>query len=334
VLGTLLLCLGLGSVSAMVMTGAISARFGSRSIIILSGFSLAMAVMLLPVAESTLQLAITLLFFGASLGSLDVSMNLHAVEVEKASRHSLMSGFHAMFSVGGFAGSAVMTLMLSLHMTTFSSALVSAILLAVLMLATWPRLSQTPKGEHGQLFSLPRGIVLILALLTGIAFLVEGAMLDWSALLITDTGLVPTAQGGLPYIVFSIAMLSGRFMGDGLSNRLGDRTVLLWGGIIAVLGMFIAVHASSALAALTGFLLIGAGASNTAPILFRLAGAQTQMPTGLAVAAISTVGYSGVLLGPALIGFVAQQIGLPNAFIMLALLLGLVPVFSFLITKK
>jgi predicted MFS family arabinose efflux permease len=334
VLGTLLLCLGLGSVSAMVMTGAISARFGSRSIIILSGFSLAMAVMLLPVAESTLQLAITLLFFGASLGSLDVSMNLHAVEVEKASRHSLMSGFHAMFSVGGFAGSAVMTLMLSLHMTTFSSALVSAILLAVLMLATWPRLSQTPKGEHGQLFSLPRGIVLILALLTGIAFLVEGAMLDWSALLITDTGLVPTAQGGLPYIVFSIAMLSGRFMGDGLSNRLGDRTVLLWGGIIAVLGMFIAVHASSALAALTGFLLIGAGASNTAPILFRLAGAQTQMPTGLAVAAISTVGYSGVLLGPALIGFVAQQIGLPNAFIMLALLLALVPVFSFLITKK
>jgi predicted MFS family arabinose efflux permease len=334
VLGTLLLCLGLGSVSAMVMTGAISARFGSRAIIILSGFSLAMAVMLLPVAESTLQLAITLLFFGASLGSLDVSMNLHAVEVEKASECSLMSGFHAMFSVGGFAGSAIMTLMLSLHMTTFSSALVSAILLAVLMLATWPRLSQTPKGEHGQLFSLPRGIVLILALLTGIAFLVEGAMLDWSALLITDTGLVPTAQGGLPYIVFSIAMLSGRFMGDGLSNRLGDRTVLLWGGIVAVLGMFIAVHASSALAALTGFLLIGAGASNTAPILFRLAGAQTQMPTGLAVAAISTVGYSGVLLGPALIGFVAQQIGLPNAFIMLALLLGLVPVFSFLITKK
>jgi predicted MFS family arabinose efflux permease len=334
VLGTLLLCLGLGSVSAMVMTGAISARFGSRSIIILSGFSLAMTVMLLPVAESTLQLAITLLFFGASLGSLDVSMNLHAVEVEKASECSLMSGFHAMFSVGGFAGSVIMTLMLSLHMTTFSSALVSAILLAVLMLATWPRLSQTPKGEHGQLFSLPRGIVLILALLTGIAFLVEGAMLDWSALLITDTGLVPTAQGGLPYIVFSIAMLSGRFMGDGLSNRLGDRTVLLWGGIVAVLGMFIAVHASSALAALTGFLLIGAGASNTAPILFRLAGAQTQMPTGLAVAAISTVGYSGVLLGPALIGFVAQQIGLPNAFIMLALLLGLVPVFSFMITKK
>lgn len=155
VLGTLLLCLGLGSVSAMVMTGAISARFGSRSIIILSGFSLAMTVMLLPVAESTLQLAITLLFFGASLGLLDVSMNLHAVEVEKASECSLMSGFHAMFSVGGFAGSAIMTLMLSLHMTTFSSALVSAILLAVLMLATWPRLSQTPKGEQEQLFPCP-----------------------------------------------------------------------------------------------------------------------------------------------------------------------------------
>ncbi|HSH87596.1 MAG TPA: MFS transporter [Methylophilus sp.] len=334
VLGTLLLCLGLGSVSAMVVTGAISARYGSRTIMILSGFSLAITVMLLPIAQSTLQLAVTLLFFGASLGSLDVSMNLHAVEVEKASQQSLMSGFHAMFSVGGFAGSALMTLMLSLHMTTFASALVSALLLAVLMLITWPRLSQTSQGAHGQLFSIPRGIVLVLALLTGIAFLVEGAMLDWSALLITDADLVPTAQGGLPYIVFSIAMLSGRFMGDGLSNRFGDRTLLLWGGTIAVSGMFIAVYASSLLAALSGFLLVGAGASNTAPILFRLAGAQTEMPTGLAVAAISTVGYSGVLLGPALIGFVAQQIGLPDAFIMLALLLGLVPVCSFIITKK
>jgi predicted MFS family arabinose efflux permease len=334
VLGTLLLCLGLGSVCAMVVTGVISARHGSRAIIILSGFTLAITVMLLPLAESTLQLAIILWFFGASLGSLDVSMNLHAVEVEKASERSLMSGFHAMFSVGGFAGSAIMTLMLSMHITTFHSALVSAILLAVLMVFTWPRLAQTPRGEHGQLFSIPRGIVLILALLTGIAFLVEGAMLDWSALLITDAGLVPTAQGGLPYIVFSIAMLSGRFMGDGLSNRLGDRTLLLWGGSIAVLGIFLAVFANSPLTALAGFLLIGAGASNTAPILFRLAGAQTEMPTGLAVAAISTVGYSGVLLGPALIGFVAQQIGLPYAFIMLALLLSLVPVCSFLITKN
>lgn len=333
VLGSLLLCLGLGSVSAMVVTGAISARYGCRSIIALSGFSLAVTVLLLPLAQNTLQLAAILLLFGASLGSLDVSMNLHAVEVEKASQRSLMSGFHAMFSVGGFAGSAIMTLMLAMHMSTANSALIAAILLALLMLVIWPRLAQTTQGEHGQFFSVPRGIVLVLALLTGIAFLVEGAMLDWSALLITESGLVPT-QGGLPYIVFSIAMLSGRFWGDALSQRLGDRILLLWGGAIAVFGMVVAVFANTLPMALGGFVLIGAGAANTAPILFRLAGAQTEMPTGLAVAAISTVGYSGVLLGPALIGFVAQQLGLPNAFIMLAVLLSLVPLCACLITSK
>jgi len=333
VLGSLLLCLGLGSVSAMVVTGAISARYGCRSIIALSGFSLAVTVLLLPLAQNTLQLAAILLLFGASLGSLDVSMNLHAVEVEKASQRSLMSGFHAMFSVGGFAGSAIMTLMLAMHMSTANSALIAAILLALLMLVIWPRLAQTTQGEHGQFFSVPRGIVLVLALLTGIAFLVEGAMLDWSALLITESGLVPT-QGGLPYIVFSIAMLSGRFWGDALSQRLGDRILLLWGGAIAVFGMVVAVFSHTLPMALGGFVLIGAGAANTAPILFRLAGAQTEMPTGLAVAAISTVGYSGVLLGPALIGFVAQQLGLPNAFIMLAVLLSLVPLCACLITSK
>jgi len=325
VLGSLLLCLGLGSVSAMVVTGAIRARYGSRPIIALSGFLLAVTVMLLPLAQNTLQLAATLLLFGAALGSLDVAMNLHAVEVEKAAQRSLMSGFHAMFSVGGFAGSAIMTLMLAMHMSTASSALIAAMVLAILMLFTWPRLAQTPQAKHGPFFSVPKGIVLVMALLTGIAFLVEGAMLDWSALLITESGLVPTAQGGLPYIVFSVAMLSGRFFGDALSQRLGDRVLLLWGGAVAVLGIMIAVFAHTALSALAGFVLIGAGAANTAPILFRLAGAQTDMPTGLAVAAISTVGYSGVLLGPALIGFVAQQIGLPNAFIMLAGLLALVP---------
>jgi len=334
VLGSLLLCLGLGSVSAMVITGAISARYGSRPIIALSGFSLALTVLLLPLAQNVLQLASTLLLFGASLGSLDVSMNLHAVEVEKASQRSLMSGFHAMFSVGGFAGSAIMTMMLAMQMSIANSALVAAILLALLMLVTWPRLAQTTQGERGQLFSLPRGIVLVMALLTGIAFLVEGAMLDWSALLVTESGLVPTAQGGLPYIVFSVAMLSCRFWGDALSQRLGDRILLLWGGAMAVFGIVVAVFAQTLPVALGGFVLIGAGAANTAPILFRLAGAQTEMPTGLAVAAISTVGYSGVLLGPALIGFVAQQLGLPNAFIMLAVLLSLVPLCACLITSK
>ena len=194
-LGLLLLCLGVGSVGLMFLTGVLNARYGSRPIILAGGFEIALMLPLLVIANSPLLLGVALFAFGAALGSLDVAMNIHAVEVERAAGTPLMSGFHALFSVGGFAGAAMMTFLLSSNVGPLASTLVAAVLMAITMAVAAPRLLRASHSEEVTLFVAPRGIVLLLAALAGVMFLVEGAILDWSALLVTEKGLVAEAQG-------------------------------------------------------------------------------------------------------------------------------------------
>ena len=333
-LGLLLLCLGIGSVAAMLATGPLSARYGSRPIIIAGGIGLAVVLPFLSVASSIVALGGALLFFGAALGSIDVAMNVHAVEVERAAGRLLMSGFHALFSIGGFAGSLLMTTLLSIGVGALLGTLAAATIMLAAMAGAAPRLLRYSKADEGPMFVVPHGIVLLLAALAAATFLTEGAMLDWSALLISDKGLVARDQGGLGYILFAIAMTAGRLGGDALTSRIGDRRTLIWGGLLAVGGFAVLLLAPVKLVALAGFLLIGFGASNIVPIFFRLAGAQQAMPSALAVSAITTTGYAGILVGPAGIGFVAHVISLPAAFWMLTGLMALVPLTANIIAGK
>ena len=323
-LGLLLLCLGVGSVALMFLTGVLNARYGSRPIILAGGFGLAVLLPLLAVAGSPVSLGMTLFAFGAALGCLDVAMNIHAVEVERAAGRPLMSGFHALFSVGGFAGATVMTFLLSSNVGPFASTLLPALLMAITMAVAAPRLLRASHSEEAPLFVAPHGIVLLLAALAAVMFLVEGAILDWSALLVTEKGLVGVAQGGLGYSIFAIAMTAGRLGGDFVTARVGDRAMLFWGGLMTMAGFALLLAAPIHAVAMSSFLLIGLGASNIVPVVFRGAGAQRAMPAGHAVAAITTAGYSGILVGPAGIGFVARTVGLPVAFWLLAVLVGAV----------
>jgi predicted MFS family arabinose efflux permease len=325
-LGALLLCIGIGSLVAMVFTGMLSTRFGTRPVVLASGFILAAVLPTLAIASTPVTLGASLLLFGASVGSLDVAMNIHAVEVERAATEPLMSGFHALYSVGGFAGAAFITLLLSMGSGPLLSVSIGAVLMALAMLATSSRLLRTRAADGEPHFALPRGIVLVIAALAAISFLAEGALLDWSALLITGNELVGVEQGGIGYMLFSIAMTVARFSGDALTARIGDRPTLIWGSLIAIGGFVVLLLAPVAAVALGGFILIGLGAGNIVPVLFRRAGNQTVMPPGLAIAAITTMGYAGILLGPAVIGFVAKHVGLATAFWMLPVLLTAVTV--------
>lgn len=324
-LGLLLFCIGLGSVAAMQFSGALSARHGARPAIVAGGLGLTIILPFLSVLTTPPTLAAALFGFGAALGSLDVAMNIHGVEVERASGGPMMSGFHALFSIGGFAGAALMTLLLSWHLGPAPSTLCCAAIMLVLILLAWPRLLTGAQGNTGPLFVMPRGIVLLIAGLAAASFLVEGSLLEWSALLITSTGLLAAAKGGVGYMLFAIAMTAGRLTGDAVTARIGDRATLFWSGIVAVAGFLVLLTASVAALALTGFLLIGLGASNIVPVLFRRAGSQTIMPPALAVSAMTTAGYAGSLAGPAAMGFVSNAVGLHSAFWMLAALLCLVP---------
>ncbi|WP_020207617.1 MFS transporter [Gilvimarinus chinensis] len=320
-LGLLLLCIGIGSVGAMVLTGMIATRHGSRPVIIVSGFALLAILPLLTLAPGPLYLGAALLAFGAALGSLDVAINLHAVEVEQAANKPMMSGFHALFSLGGFLGAGLMTLLLSTGSPLLVASLACAAIMLLAMGLTAPRLLRDKPEASDTLFAVPRGVVLLLATLTAIAFLVEGAILDWSAVLITETNLVNEHSGGLGYMLFAIMMVVGRFSGDVLSEKLGDTKLLLISAMLAIAGFAVLLSVQQTYIALSGFLLIGLGLANIVPVLFRRAGTQSIMPPALAIASVTTIGYAGILLGPAAIGFIAQNIGLATSFWMLALLL-------------
>ncbi|NDV00864.1 MFS transporter [Pseudoroseicyclus tamaricis] len=332
-LGLLLLCLGIGSVIAMPITGWVSARHGARPMILLGGFGLALMLPLLALAPTALLLGVVIFLLGASLGTLDVSMNVHAVEVEKRADVPLMSGFHALFSVGGFVGAGGVTGLLALGAgPTFCLVAGGLLTLAAMALAA-PRLIRAEGGEPLP-FALPRGLVLLLALLAAIMFLVEGAMLDWGALLSVERGIASVERAGLGFMLFNLAMTAGRLTGDRVVAALGQRKVLIGGGLVAMGGLALLLLAPWPAVAFLGFVLIGLGAANLVPVVFSLAGRQTSMPSGLAVAAVTTAGYAGVLLGPAAIGFVSHATSLPAAFWMLTLLVAVVPLAAGRATAK
>jgi len=333
-LGVLLLCLGAGSLLTMYVTGMLSARFGTRPVILASGLGLCATLPFLALAPTPFTLGLTLLFFGAALGSLDVAMNIHAVEVERDAGQPLMSGFHAQYSLGGFVGAMFITLLLSAGLGPLTCVAIASALMLMMIYVASPRLLRTKAADGDPHFALPRGVVLVIAILAAICFLAEGAVLDWSALLITGKGLVEVEQGGIGFVLFSIAMTLMRFCGDALTARIGDRSTLIWAGLIAIAGFTVLLTAPVASIAMIGFVLIGLGAANIVPVLFRRAGSQKVMPAGLAIAAITTMGYAGILLGPAVIGFLAKHLGLTMAFWMIPAILLMVPLCAAVVAPK
>ncbi|MGZ9809839.1 MFS transporter [Pseudoroseicyclus sp. H15] len=331
-LGLLLLCLGIGSVCAMPVTGIISAQKGARPMMMLGGVGLAVVLPVLALAGSAWLLGAALFVLGASLGTLDVSMNVHGVEVEARAKRPLMSGFHAMFSVGGFVGAGGVTGLLALGASPALCLFAGAAITLAAMAIAAPRLLRARGGE-AMPFALPHGLVLLLALLATIMFLVEGAMLDWGALFAVETDLASVERAGLGFMLFNLAMTFGRLTGDRVVAALGDRKVLVWGGLLAIAGMLVLLLAPWPPVAFAGFALIGLGAANLVPVIFSLTGRQRAMPTGLAVAAVTTAGYAGVLLGPAAIGFVSHATSLPAAFWMLTVLVAAIPLAAARVTR-
>lgn len=327
-MGLLLLCLGLGSFIAMPITGLLTSRYGCRTVIVGSSACLAYTIPILATVDTPLQLAVALAVFGASVGSVDVAVNIQAVMVEKDSGRSMMSGFHGLFSLGGIVGAGGVSLALGsgapLPGVVFA---VGGVLIVLLMIAYHGLLTygNTDK-EKTPTFAFPKGIVLILGLLCFLSFMGEGAILDWSALFLVSNHGVEQASAGLAYTSFAITMTIGRLLGDRIVTHLGGQRVVLFGGALSAAGFALAFLADNHIAALAGFALVGGGLSNIVPVFFTAAGRQTAMPASLAVTAVFTLGYAGILLGPAMIGFVAQIWSLGFGILLLAVFMGLVAV--------
>ncbi|WP_304305354.1 MFS transporter [Pseudacidovorax intermedius] len=321
-LGLILLCLGAGSLLAMPLAGTLAARFGCRRVMALATAVICASLPLLALGESPWLLGAALFVFGAGIGAMDCTMNMQAVVVERESGRAMMSGFHAFFSIGGFVGSAAMTLLLWTQWGPVAAALAGTLAICAVAVASarlW-RAERTSQG--GPLLAWPRGVVLFIGVLAFVVFLAEGAMLDWSAVFLSDVRQVEPSSAGVGYVVFALTMTVARLLGDAVVERLGRLRSILLGAMLACAGFLVLTWVTPWQASLAGYLLLGLGCANIVPALFSLAGNQRHMTPAIAITAVSTLGYAGVLAGPALIGLAAQGIGLPAAFIGVAILLG------------
>ncbi|RRV84715.1 MFS transporter [Stutzerimonas stutzeri] len=326
VFGLLLLCIGIGSLTWMPISGVLVARWGIRPVQLCSVALLALALAGMALSDSIGWLGLALFCFGGSLGVIDVIMNIQAVLVETAIGRRLMSNFHGMYSLGAISGALVLTGLLSLGLApeVGSFMMIGVIVAANLALARGYLPNRAPGG--GLAFVRPTGLVMLVGLMCFVVYLAEGAVLDWSALYLTGEKGLEVARGGLGYAAFALMVTIARFAGAPLVNSLGTARVIAFGGMLAAFGIGLSLTAEHWALALVGYGLCGLGCANVSPVLISSLSRQDGMPVQLAVTVATTIGFAGVLAGPAMMGVVAHFSSLGMAFALLAvLLLGIVP---------
>ncbi|MBN7818345.1 MFS transporter [Bowmanella yangjiangensis] len=325
-LGMLLLLLALGAILAFPLAGSASDRLGAAKLSKALALLVCPALIVVGIADNVIWLAVALFVFGAVHGALDIAMNSWASEVEKSLGRSTMSFFHAMFSVGAGLGAGLgsISAWLALHYSVFFI-LATLILLPLLWLCWIPwQFNNLDTHNHKSSFQLPRGSLLVIALVALCCAIGEGAMADWSAVYLSDVLNSDHGQAALGYALFSVAMVTTRLMGDRLVNKIGATNTVRFCGVTALLGSLLLVASQSLYQAYAGLLLLGVGYSIVMPLVYSNAANNTQMKAGAGLASVATFGYGGMLLGPPLIGFVAEWIGLRQTFALFALLAAVV----------
>jgi fucose permease len=325
-LGLLILCFGLGALSAMPWSGYLMSKHGTRKV--LRGFALLASFGLLGVAlaPNVWLAGVALYLFGAMAGSMDVAMNANAVVVEQKLARAVMSSSHGFWSLGGFVGGGLGGVVIQNFGHLTHAALVTA---AALVALAWslPRLiaEERPVAHEHAKFSLPRtATVYLVGILALFTMVPEGAVLDWAALYLRQELGADLATAGLAFAGFSGAMAAMRFLGDGVRNRFGAVQTLRISGVIAAVSMLLAALSPWSWLAIAAFTCCGLGIANMVPIAFSAGGNQPGMQSGTGMAIVTTMGYSGILLAPAPIGFAAERTGFGPVFIALSGLLVVV----------
>ena len=333
-LGLLLLCIGIGSIVTMPPAGTLAERIGCRCVLIVGAVLYAVSLLSICFVDS-LRVAVPVIFlFGGLMGCVDVVMNIAAVIVEQGIRRRIMSGMHAFWSLGGFVGAGLYGVWVGLvGLTPLQSTLIAAALMLSLT-AAFGRYLIPYGGGGGTLIAIPRGIVAFIGVAAFIAFLSEGAVMDWSGVYLTAVRGMDLSLAGVGFSVFSAAMLLMRFLGDRTTQKVGQCPVAVGGALLTFVGILLVMFAPVDALLYLGFFAIGIGSANIVPVFFSLMGKQTVMPIGTAVSAVSTMGYLGILAGPAAIGFVSAHTSLTTAFGMLAALSLLQAVVGFYVFRK
>ncbi|MGY2002395.1 MFS transporter [Blastococcus sp. SYSU DS1024] len=328
-LGGALLVPAVGALVAMPLVGALSARFGSRTTTVATALAFFAVPVLLGLAPSLPWLVPALLVFGLAFGGLDVAMNAQAVTVERALGRPVMSSFHAAFSAGALVGSLTGSLAAAGDVGLPWHLGGTGLALLVLTAPLFPALLREERtgGEAGPLFAWPRGRLLPLALIALVVLLAEGAVGDWSAVHLRDELGASAGVAGLAFTAFSLTMVAGRLVGDRVVAAWGRVRTVRTSALVAAAGGVLVVAGPTVAVVLVGFAALGAGLACTVPLVFSAA-AEGEPEAGPALAAVSTPGYLGFLLGPPVIGGLAELVGLSAALALLPLLLAAVALLA------
>ncbi|MAX92722.1 MAG: MFS transporter [Pseudomonas sp.] len=319
--GTLLLCIGIGSLTWMPLSGLLVTRRGIRPVVLSSVVLLLLALIGIAFTQSIAVLAVALFCFGGSLGVIDVVLNIQGVVIERDTGRRHMSNFHGMFSLGSISGALSLTGALTLGLAPATGTLLMIAVIALANITVMPGYLRDKAPAGGVAFIRPTGAVLLVGAMTFVVYLAEGAVLDWSALYLTEQKALETAKGGLGYASFALMVTIGRFAGAPVVNSLGTARVIGLGGLLAAFGIALTVLTDHWGWALLGYGLCGLGCANVSPVLISSLSRQHTMPVHQAITAATTIGFAGVLAGPALIGVIAHYASLTLAFALLAALL-------------
>lgn len=343
-LGLLMLCSGLGSIISLPISGRLCMKFGIKRVIYFSGLLMALSLLAISLMVNVWLTAAMLMIFGGCTISIDVAANLNGVAVEHIKGHHLMSGFHGGYSLGTLLGAGLMSVLFSLGMVpVWAVVICMTLILTAMIMGCRDLLSKEglvradetidarPAGKKR--FHIPT-MVIVIGLLCFIMYAAEGAVMGWSAIFVSEMRGVDVAYAGFFYTAFAVMMTVVRFLGDKIIDRLGQRRVVVYGALLVAAGFLLVTLIPHILTTSIGFALIGMGAANIVPQFISFASGIKGMAVQNTISIVNALGYSGILLGPVMIGFVAKHYGLHTSFIGIAMFALVVAVVSAATLKR
>jgi MFS family permease len=323
-LGSILLGLPIGQLLTMPFSGLAVTKFGSKNVLRIAIICYCIALTNIGLVTAPWQLALCLFTFGVSGNMCNISVNTQGVNAEALYGKPIMASFHGVWSISGFTGALTGLLMMKLNIKPYLHFCIIAAVVVILSLLFAKYLLHTPTSKAAASFkkiSMPRGLLLQLGIIGFCCLSCEGCMFDWSGVYFKQVVKAEGSLVSLGYAAFMIMMATGRFAGDRLAQKFSRKKMVQASGVLIFVGMLLAVLLPYLVTAVIGFSIVGLGVSTIIPLLYSTVGkADLKVSKGMAIATVSSISFSGFLLGPPLIGYIAQLAGLQYSFITIAFL--------------
>ncbi|SFN44429.1 Predicted arabinose efflux permease, MFS family [Algoriella xinjiangensis] len=320
-LGTLLLLMPIGQLCTMALSGKLVAKYGSKNVLKIVVLIYPLVLCCIGLAQDFYQLATVLFFFGVIGNMCNISVNTQGVEVEKVYGKSIMSSFHGAWSIAGFTGALIGLLMMNLHINTFYHFVIIYVLIVINWFVNNKFLvasTTVQSKEKKSIFSKPDPTLIQLGVIGFLSMATEGAMFDWSGVYFQDIVKAPTNLVVVGYASFMIMMATGRFVGDYFVGKYGKQRVMQFSGLLMFSGLMLSVFVPQFMICTLAFMMVGLGVACNVPIVYSVAGKNKNVNPGVALAMVSSISFLGFLMGPPLIGYIAEAFDLRYSYALFA----------------